>query len=133
MLIFSLFIYPNLSPPTSASAQPQPEDEPYEQGMSETSSDLSSDSDSESDAEDTSLPTSAIIVKNEKSHVVHAARITSESCSKRSCFTSKGKTFEFLCGSSVVDSPTQAIAMIPHGSKICQRKACLAVLDHFLK
>ena len=69
---------------------------------------------------------------NEKLHVVHAARITGENCSKRSCFTSKGKIFEVLCGSSVVDSPTQTIAMIPQGSNICQCKVCLATLDQFL-
>ena len=45
----------------------------------------------------------------------------------------KGKTFEVLCGSSVLDAPIQMIAEIPQGAKICQRKACLASIDHFLR
>ena len=55
-------------------------------------------------------------------------------CSKDLVVT-ETQTFEVLCGSSGAESPIQVLALVPQGSKLCQRKACLAAVDHdnFLK
>ncbi len=73
------------------------------------------------------------MVMNTKSHVVHAVRPTKSECARKSSFTDMGKTFEVLCGSAVLDSTIQMIVEIPQGARVCQRKACLASIDHFLK
>ena len=73
------------------------------------------------------------MVMNTKSHVVHAVRPTKSECARKSSFTDKGKTFEVLCGSSVLDSTIQMIVEIPQGARVCERKACLASIDHVLK
>ena len=111
---------------------PSPVDDSDEQGEEDSSSSSSSDSSDSPDDECATPTTSSIMVMNEKSHVIHAVRLTNNECSKRSSLSSKGKTFEVLCGSSVLDAPIQMIAEIPQGAKICQRKACLASIDHFL-
>lgn len=43
------------------------------------------------------------------------------------------KGFEVLCGSSVVGARIEVLALIPHDSRICQRKACVSAIDHVLK
>ena len=94
------------------------------------------DSSESSDEECTTPITSSIMMINEKSHVVHAVRFTSNDCCRRSSFSCKDETFEILCGSSMVDATIQMIAEISPGAKICQRsqrKACLASIGHFLK
>ncbi len=130
-------LQPKSSPATPARTKknisPTPVEDSDEQGEDGSSSSSSSDSSNSSDQECATPTTSSIVVMNEKSHVVHAVRLTKSECSKRSSFSNKGKTFEVLCGSSVLGAPMQMIAEIPHGAKICQRKACLASIDHFLK
>ena len=70
---------------------------------------------------------SSLMVMNEKSHQGRMLQ--------RSCFVTETQTFEVLCGSSGAESPIQVLALVPQGSKLCQRKACLAAVDHdnFLK
>ena len=108
-------------------------DDSDEQGGEDSSSSSSSDSSDSSDDECATPTTSSIMVMNEKSHVVHTVPLTNNECSKRSSCSSKDKTFEVLCGSSVLDAPIQMFAEIPQGAKICQHKACLASIDRFLK
>ena len=103
-----------------------------EQGEDSSSSSSSDRSDS-SEEECATPTTSSIMVMNEESHSLHTVRLTSNDCCRRSFFSNKGKTFEVLCVSSVLDAPIQMIAEIPPGAKICQRKACLASGDHVLK
>ena len=93
----------------------------------------SSSSSSSSEDEDIRSSSSSILVINDKSHVIHAARATSPDSSKRSRFDTRNTTFEVNCGSSVLGAPIRLVPEIPVGSRVCQRKACLAAIDHFLK
>ena len=125
------------SPATPAGTQknvtPTPVEDSDEQGEEDSSSSSSSDSSNASDEECATPTTSSIMVMSGTSHVVHAVRLTNSECFKRSSFSTKRKTFEVLCGSSLLDAPIQMIAENPQGAKICQRKACLASIDHILK
>ncbi len=107
-------------------------DDSDQQGQSDSDSFSRSSSEEEHDTQEQSLDDTSITVMNEKSHVVHAAHTTTETCVKRSFFMIK-KTFEVFCGSSVVDAPIKILALIPHDSKICQRKARLSAMTHFFK
>jgi len=101
----------------------------------DNSSSSSSDSDSSSSSdEDNDVPPiqSSILVINQKSHIVHAAlQINSESIT-RSRFKIEDKSFEVNCGSSITGAPVKIITSISSGARVCQRKACLAALDHLL-
>ena len=99
------------------------------------SDDTSSTSLSSSSSEDEHInPTmSSVLVINDKSHAIHAARATNPDSSKRSCFTARNSNFEVNCGSSVLGAPIRVVTDIPIGARVCQRKACLAAMDHFLK
>ena len=95
----------------------------------------SSDSDSDSSSEEEIAPDSwekSLLVINDKSHVVHAASRTNPCSTRRACFTLENTTFEVNCGSSMTGVPVQAITFIPPEARICQRKACLAAIDHIL-
>ena len=95
----------------------------------------SSDSDSSSSSEEEALPNTrdkSMLVINNKSHVVHAASQTNPSSTKRACFCIKGTTFEVNCGSSMMGVPVETVTFIPPSARICQRKACLAAIDHIL-
>ena len=93
----------------------------------------SSSSSSSSEDEDIRSSSSSILLINDKSHVIHAARATSPDSSKRSRFDTRNTTFEVNCGSSVLGAPIRLVPEIPVGARVCQRKACLAAIDHFLK
>ena len=73
----------------------------------EESSSSSESSDSESSDEDEELFSNrpAVLVLNEKSHVIHAARVTSPESSKRSCFVTKNTKFEINCGAFANERP----------------------------
>ena len=98
-----------------------------------SSSSESSDSESSEEEESSSLDIPTVLVLNEKSHVVHAARTTNAESSKRSCFVVKNTKFEVTCGSSVLGAPTKLVAKVPFGAKVCQRKACILAMDSFLQ
>ena len=65
-----------------------------------SSSSESSDSDSSDEDEESVSHRPAVLVLNEKSHVIHAARVTNPESSKRSCFMTKNTKFEINCGHS---------------------------------
>ena len=77
-------------------------------------------------------PDTAVLVLNEKAHVIHAARATNPDSSKRSCFKIKEFNYELTCGSSVLDAPVKFVPEIPLGARVCQRKACVMAIDNFL-
>ena len=104
-----------------------------EQGGNSSSSSSTSDSGESSDEETSFPPSSSIMVMNTKSHVVHAVRPTKSDSAGKCSFLDKGKTWEVLCGSPVLGSTIQVIVEIPQGARVCQRKACLASIDYFLK
>ena len=91
----------------------------------------SSSSSSSSEDEDISSSSSSILVINDKSHVIHAARAANPDSSKRSCFDTRNTSFEVNCGSSGLGAPIRLVPEI--GTRVCQRKASLAAIDHFLK
>ena len=99
--------------------------------LSDSDSDESStSSSSESSTEDKPDDIVAtVMVLNEKTHVIHAARVTNPDSSKRSCFKIKGNNYEVVCGSSVLNAPVKFVPEIPVGAKVCQRKACVAAID----
>ena len=98
-----------------------------------SSSSSESDSSSSSD-EDHHVPQvhTSILVINKKSHIVHAASQISSDSMTRSRFKIRDKSFEVNCGSSITGAPVDIIDSIPSGARVCQRKACLAALDHLL-
>ena len=98
---------------------------------SDDSSSSSSSSSSSEDEANCSLQSSVLVI-NDKSHVVHAARATIPESSKRSCFNTRNTTFEVNCGSSVLGAPIRLVPEVPIGARICHRKACLAAIDLFL-
>ncbi len=98
-----------------------------------SSSSESSDSESSEEEEESFSTGPAILVINEKSHVVHAARVTNPESSKRSCFMTKNTKFEINCGASVLGSPTKLVEKVTFGAKVCQRKACVTAIDSILK
>ena len=102
---------------------------------SDDDSSSSSDSDSSSSSDEDEVFTSSqssILVINQKSHIVHPAlQLTSESIT-RSRFKIGDKSFEVNCGSSITGAPVKIITEVPTGARVCQRKACLAALDHLL-
>ena len=114
-------------PPTTPQASLSDSDE------DDSSTTSSSDSSSLSEEAETHSISSSLLVINDKSHVIHAARGTNPDSSKRSCFRARNTTFEVNWGSSVLGALIQFIDEIPVGARVCQRKACLAAIDHFLK
>ena len=97
----------------------------------------SSDSDSSSSSdEDFHVPQvhTSILVINKKSHIIHAASQISSNSVTRSRFKIRDKCFEVTCGSSITGAgaPVDIIDSIPSGARVCQRKTCLAALDHLL-
>ena len=127
-----------LQPKMDSSKGDQPPDSCEEQQsiLSDSDSDdssSSSSSSSSSDDADNSSSESSVLVINDKSHVIHAARATNPESSKRSCFITRNTTFEVNCGSSVLGAPIRLIPEVPIGARICQRKACLTAVDLFLK
>ena len=68
----------------------------------DTSSSSSSSSSSEEEEEANSSSQSSVLVINDKSHFIHAARALHPDSSKRSCFNTRNTTFEVNCGSSVL-------------------------------
>jgi len=103
------------------------------QATTEPSNTSDSDSSSSSD-EDVQVPQvhTSILVINKKSHIIHAASQISSNSMTRSRFKIRDKCFEVTCGSSITGAPVDIIDSIPSGARVCQRKACLAALDHFL-
>ena len=108
-------------------------EQPSKPNGDDSSSSSDSDSSSSSDEDEGFIPSqSSILVINQKSHIVHAAlQLNSESIT-RSRFKIGEKFFEVNCGSSITGAPVKVITEIPTGARICQRKACLAALDHLL-
>ena len=110
-----------------------PSDRPSNPTEDSSSSSSESDSSSSSD-EDLHVPQvhTSILVLNKKSHIIHAASQISSDGMTRSRFKIRDKSFEVSCGSSITGAPVEIIDSIPSGARVCQRKACLAVLDHLL-
>jgi len=103
--------------------------------ITDDNSSSSSDSDScSSSDEDVHVPQvhTSILVINKKSHIIHAASQISSNSMTRSRFRIRDKCFEVTCGSSITGVPVDNIDSIPSGARVCQRKACLAALDHLL-
>ena len=98
-----------------------------------SSSSESSDSDASDDEDELFSHRPAVLVLNEKSHVIHAARVTNPESTKRSCFMTKNTKFEINCGASVLGSPTKLVEKVPLGAKVCQRKACILAMDTIFK
>ena len=114
---------------------PDPDDQKHPAIPDSDSDDSSSSSSSSSssDETDSNSPQASVLVINDKSHIVHAARATKPEAAKRSCFNHKKTTFEVNCGSSVLGTPIRLIPEVPIGARICQRKACFQAIDLFLK
>ena len=114
------------------------ETKPPSNGPSKSTDDnssSSSDSDSSSSSdEDVHIPqvNTSFLDINKKSHIIHAASQISSESMTRSRFRIKDKSFEVNCGSSITGAPVEIIESIPSGARVCQRKACLAALDHLL-
>lgn len=92
----------------------------------ESSTSSSSDSSTEDQPDDIDA---TVMVLNEKTHVIHAVRVTNPDSSKRSCFKIKDTNYEVVCGSSVLNAPVKFVPEIPVGAKVCQRKACVSAID----
>ena len=107
--------------------------EPSNTADDNSSSSSDSDSSSSSD-EDIHVPQvhTSILVINKKSHIIHAASQISSNSMMRFRFKIRDKCFEVTCGSSITGAPVDIIDSIPSGARVCQRKACLAALDHLL-
>ena len=95
----------------------------------ESSTSSSSNSSSEDHSDETGT---TVLILNEKTHVIHAARATNPDSSKRSCFKIKETNYEVVCGSSVLNAPVKVVPEIPVGAKVCQRKACVTAIDKFI-
>ena len=102
--------------------------------LSDSDSDESStSSSSNSSTEDQSEEIDATVMAlNEKTHVIHAVRVTNPDSSKRSCFKIKDTNYEVVCGSSVLNAPVKFVPEIPVGAKVCQRKACVSAIGQFI-
>ena len=123
---------PDIKPLTVVEAK-QATTEPSNTTDDNSSSSSDSDSCSSSD-EDVHVPQvhTSILVINKKSHIIHAASQISSNSMTRSRFKIRDKCFEVTCGSSITGAPVDIIDSIPSGARVCQRKACLAALDHLL-
>ena len=123
---------PDIKPLTVAEAK-QATTEPSNTADDNSSSSSDSDSCSSSD-EDVHVPQvhTSILVINKKSHIIHAASQISSNSMTRSRFKIRDKCFEVTCGSSITGAPVDIIDSIPSSARVCQRKACLAALDHLL-
>ena len=123
---------PDVKPLTVAETKQATTEPP---NTNDDNSSSSSDSDSSSSAdEDAHVPQvhTSILVINKKSHIIHAASQISSNSITRSRFKIRDKCFEVSCGSSITGAPVDIIDSIPSGARVCQRKACLAALDHLL-
>ena len=94
-------------------------------------SSTSSSSNSSTEDQSDEINTTALAL-NEKTHVIHAVRVTNPDSSKRSCFKIKGTNYEVVRGSSVLNAPVKFVPEIPVGAKVCQRKACVTAIDNFI-